>query len=277
MSPISETQVRVGRVSEATLVVTLDGPHVRNALGWETWAQLDAALDTSRDAAGVRSVVLTGAGNAFSSGGDVRTRAPKGRGVMAPGARIELVHPVLRRLARFPQLLIAAVEGPAVGVGWALALACDIVIASRSSFFAAPFVQRGLVPDGATAWLLTRSIGRYRALDLLLWGARVSAEEAFAMGLATRVVPDGRALSEALAMASSLAAGPEDAMALTRHLVRTGEALDYDAFLDLERVTATLNLHGPDAAEAQAAFLEKRPPRFGGEDETGPNLRSPGP
>jgi 2-(1,2-epoxy-1,2-dihydrophenyl)acetyl-CoA isomerase len=243
-------------------VVTIDRPRVRNALDRDAYAGLAetfAALD--RDT--TRAVVLTGGDEWFSAGGDITSMGGAGDRVTAPAARPRLAQRAAQAIVECRAPVIAAVEGYAIGAGWGLALACDLVVASRTSFFAGPFVRRGLVPDTGVAWTLAQRLGHHRAARLLFFADRVPAPEAADLGLVTHLTDAGRAQATALELAGELASGPADSLALTKHLLRNASALTFDQFLREEYVAIALNGHGADAAEGQRAFVEKRPPEFG--------------
>jgi 2-(1,2-epoxy-1,2-dihydrophenyl)acetyl-CoA isomerase len=242
-------------------LLTLNRPEVRNAAGNAMWRDLRAACEELA-ATRPRAVVLTGAGGAFSAGGDLKEPGPVDPGVMGMSVRLGDAHRALLGLRSLRAPVVAAVAGPAVGVGWGLALGCDVIVAEEDAFFAAPFVQRGLVPDGGVAWHLTRTLGAHRAFDLLTSGRRLPAGEAEQLGLVTAVVPTGESLPAALERARALAASSADALALTRRMVRLAGTQDLPAFLDDELHTVALNGHGPDPAEGRRAFVEKRPPEY---------------
>lgn len=258
---MSDRELRLDRPTSDVAVVTLQRPDHRNAIGWQTWAELDAALGEASADGGTRALVLTGAAGCFSAGGDVKTSPSRGEGIGAPSARLSVGHRVVTRLMRLPVPTIAAVEGFAVGVAWSLVLCCDLVVAAEDAFFAAPFTQRGLAPDGGLAWFLTRSLGRNRAAELLMLGDRLPAPAAAAAGLVNRVVPPGNALDTAVELARRLITGAPDALMLTKRMIRAADP-ELDRFLDVEWFAATLALHGPEAVEGRAAFAEKRPADF---------------
>jgi 2-(1,2-epoxy-1,2-dihydrophenyl)acetyl-CoA isomerase len=244
------------------VVITIDRPAVRNALADETLLELDDAFARCADDDAVAAVVLTGAGAAFCAGGDLRAPRRSGHGALGPAWRIARAERAVLTLATMRKPTIAAVEGPAVGAGWGLAQACDLVVAARDAFFAAPFVLRGLVPDGGTAWFLTQALGRHRASELLLLGERLSAPDAAQAGLVNRLVEPGTALDSALELARRLAAGPADALAFAKFLVRRSTTSGLESVLEDELASAALNLHGPDSLEGRRAFAEKRAPAF---------------
>lgn len=257
------TTVDVTMAGPGVGVITLDGPRRRNALAQPTMMALDNAVARVFDDESVRAVVLTGAGGFFSGGGDLKSPRGQGRGVGAPAGRLGVIQHTLDLLHRRTKPVIAAVEGGAVGVGWSLVLACDLAIAADDAYFLAPFTERGLVPDGGIAWFLVRALGRRRAARLLMLPERLPAGQAAKLGLVNEIVPKDTALDAAVSLAARLAAGPPDALALTKRLLHAAEATSsYRDFLDLEWTAAALAMHGPDLAEGLAAFAERRPPEF---------------
>lgn len=257
-----ETQVHRTTPSAGVLQIALDGPARRNALGNGTVTGLANAVDAAYDDA-VRAVVLTGTGGHFCAGADLKAPRMPGRGVTGPAKRLGVMHGTLDALHRLPKPVIAAVEGAAVGIGWSYVLACDLTVAGDGAFFAAPFVDRGLVPDGGCAWFLARAVGARRAAELTMLGERVPAARAQGLGLVNRVVADGGALREALELADRLAAGPPDALMLTkRMLTAAGNSPSLRDYLDQEWLAAALGLSGPDAEEGVTAFREHRRPDF---------------
>jgi 2-(1,2-epoxy-1,2-dihydrophenyl)acetyl-CoA isomerase len=241
--------------------VSINRPAVRNALDWDAWEHLGEAF-FQLDQDDVRAVVLRGEGTCFSAGGDVTTMGAQSNRVMAPAARLRLVHRVVRSVATCRAPVIAAVEGFAVGAAWGVAITCDIVIAARDAFFLAPFGDRGLVADAGLAWSLPRRTGHQRAARLLLLAERLPAEEAHTLGLVTRLSEPGGAYQDAVDVAQRIARGPSDSLALTKALMHRGAHLSLDAFLHEEHTSVALNGHGPDAQEGKRAFMEKRAPDF---------------
>jgi 2-(1,2-epoxy-1,2-dihydrophenyl)acetyl-CoA isomerase len=255
-------QVLIERPEAGVVVLTLNRPAARNAVDWQTWELLGAAVTELADDDSCRAVVLTGAGGTFCAGGDVKSGPSRGSGLGAPAARLRIGQRVLDGLLKLPKPVLAAVEGPAVGIGWSLALACDLVLAARDATFGAPFVLRGLVPDGGAAWFLTRAVGRQRAAALLLTGEPLPAVEAAQIGLVSRLTDPGATLPVATELAGRLARGPAEALRLTKDMMRAAVDLPLERFLEVEWLAATLDLTGPDAAEGRAAFVEKRDPDF---------------
>jgi 2-(1,2-epoxy-1,2-dihydrophenyl)acetyl-CoA isomerase len=236
------------------LVATLNRPAVRNALNFAAWTALDDLIAEAGSDPGIRALVLTGAGGVFSAGGDMKNPEPRGDGLMKEAARLKFLHDVLRRLAACPVPTIAAVEGPAVGVAWGLALTCDYVIAAESAKFMAPFAQRSLVPDGGIAFHLVRALGRLRATEILLSGRALSGAECFSFGLASEAVSTGEALTRSLVVAERLAQPSRDTTGLTLRAIRRAEQAGYRDYLDAELELAALNLHNPDVTAARMSF-----------------------
>ncbi|GAA0479605.1 enoyl-CoA hydratase/isomerase family protein [Streptomyces olivaceiscleroticus] len=267
MSDVSgtpETQVHTTTPAPGVLQIVLDGPVRRNALGNGAIRGLDDAVHEAADDE-VRAVVLTGTGGHFCAGADLKAPRMPGRGVAGPAKRLGLLQGTVDRLHRLPKPVLAAVEGAAVGIGWSYALACDMTVAGEGAFFASPFVERGLVPDGGCAWFLAQAVGTRRAAELTMLGERLPAARAEALGLVNRVVPDGSALQEALELAVRLAAGAPDALMLTkRMLTAAGNSPSLRDYLDQEWLAAALDLTGPDPVEGVAAFRERRAPDFSG-------------
>jgi 2-(1,2-epoxy-1,2-dihydrophenyl)acetyl-CoA isomerase len=163
-----------------------------------------------------------------------------------------------------PFPVVAAVNGPCAGAGCSLALAADIVIAARSAYFLQAFVNIGLIPDAGATWLLPRLAGRARAMEMMLLGERIPAEQAAQWGLISRVVKDEHLISEAVALATNLAQGPTVALGLIRRLARNAEQLSLTDALAAERVAQKQAGETQDFKAAVIAFLQKQQPRFGG-------------
>ncbi|XVV38353.1 enoyl-CoA hydratase/isomerase family protein [Streptomyces sp. CA-100214] len=250
-------------VDEGVLVVTLSRPEILNAIDTESWEGLLSALDRAEQDRDLGAVVITGAGSAFSSGADMKTVGTDVRpGVYGHQHRLLLAQQSVRRIRASRLPVLAAVPGPAVGVGWSIALACDMLIASRSAYFLAPFLDRGRIPDGGALWLLAESIGRHRATALALTRARVGAEQARELGFVHEVVEDGAALDVALALARDLAAGPTETISQLKGLLRRAPGQTLDQYLELERDAVVLNRASGNPAEGVAAWKERRPPAF---------------
>jgi enoyl-CoA hydratase/carnithine racemase len=254
--------VRLSEVAPGLAVIRIDRPERRNAFDLPTWQALDRCVAAFEASDTLRVAILAGSSGVFSAGGDIRASIAMGSGVAAPAGRLRYSQRVIQRLRACEKPVIAAVEGYAIGIGFSVALACDLIVASERSYFAAPHVQRGLVPDGGVVWTLVQALGRSRATGLLLFGDPLPATVAHEAGLVHEVVAEGSAEAAATALANRLVAGPQDVIDLTRRLIRGAEAATFDALLREEFVSVALNMWGPDAAEGLAAFGDRRSPDF---------------
>lgn len=238
--------------------VTLNRPRSKNAVSFEMWAAFAALLDRLENESPARAVILQGADSFFSIGGDVKIPPARGRGALAPAARLEQGQRVISRLRALPVPVIAAVEGGAFGIGWALAMSCDLVFASEAAMFGAPFVDFGVVPDGGAAWFLTQRVGRARAAELIFSGRTVDATEAHALGLVSRLTPAGQAAEAALEFARRLGRGNRLAAELTKRLLHTAETSDLAAVHALELSYCATCQVGPEMENARRYFASLR-------------------
>jgi len=246
------------------LVVTLNQPSRLNALNGEMWQALGAAVRTAERDASVRALVLTGAGQGFSSGADLTEFRP-GDSSFDPGAGLRgRINPLVLRMRALEKPVLAAVNGVAAGAGLGLALACDVRIADASARLVVAFVRIGLVPDAGCLYFLPRLVGQAKALELCWTGDAVGAQEAEALGLINRVVPDGQALAATRELAERLAHGPAKALGLMKRALNQAHELPLARALELEVGYQTLAAREPAFAEGVAAFREKRAARFGG-------------
>jgi len=246
-------------------VLTLNRPAQLNSFTAAMHGQLLPALQAAADDAGVRAVVVTGAGRGFCAGQDLNDPGMAAGAGGAPdvGGVIERHYkPLALRVRSMPVPVIAAVNGVAAGAGASLALGCDLVVAARGASFIQAFSKIGLIPDCGGTWLLPRLVGRANALGLAMTGDKLAADEARAMGLIWQVVDDALLMDAALALASRLAAMPSRALAATRRAIDDAMALDHAAALDLEAQRQGELGRGADFAEGVAAFLAKRAPVF---------------
>ena len=252
-------------VDGGVALLTLNDPDVMNAAGEPLLDDFLGALDRVEDRAnGVRCLVVTGAGQAFCAGANLKER---GLGKAKPAGQVleSHWHPLLRRLRRLHCPVVVAVNGAAAGGGMSLALTGDIVIAARSAYFLQAFRRIGLVPDVGSTWLLPRRVGIARAMELSLLGEKLPASKALEWGLINRVVDDGQALAEAMIVARELAAGATKALGLIRGLYWDSTENSFEDQLDLEFRTQRIAGASEDFREGVAAFLEKRPAKFRGE------------
>jgi 2-(1,2-epoxy-1,2-dihydrophenyl)acetyl-CoA isomerase len=248
------------------LRIVLDRPDSLNAfipqLGRE---MLDALREAAEDDA-VRAVTITGSGRAFSSGADLRQgfdATPEGHPDVGTALR-EVYHPLIAAIRELPKPVLAAVNGPAVGVGCSLALDCDLIVARESAYFLLAFVNIGLVPDGGSSLLLPARAGFTRAAEMALLGERVGAAKALEWGLINRVVADADFDAEVDALASRLASGPTRSYAGTKRQLNAWIFSGMQEQLDLETAIQQEMAASGDFAEGVAAFIEKRTAEFRG-------------
>jgi 2-(1,2-epoxy-1,2-dihydrophenyl)acetyl-CoA isomerase len=212
----------------------------------------------------VRAIVLTGAGRAFSAGGDIVQMDPN-RDPAATRARMHhLLYRLIYPLARIEKPVIAAVNGHCHGLGLSIALACDITYAARSAQFSMAFTRVGLVPDGAAIYFLPRIVGLNVAKELVLTGRRFDADEALSLGLIRRVVDDDMLLDQAMATARELAQGATLALGMSKRLLEQAHQLSLEDAAELEKYAQAIMMSSNDHAEGIAAFAEKRKPVFRG-------------
>jgi enoyl-CoA hydratase/carnithine racemase len=251
-----------------TALVMLNRPDTRNALsGEDMFAAFETLVDDLNNDLSVRTAVLTGAGSAFCSGGNVAEM--RDRTGMFAGSPEEIteryregIQRIPRALARLQVPLIAAVNGPAIGAGNDLACMCDLRIASTTARFAESFVKVGIIPGDGGCWLLPRVVGHAKAAELALTGDTLDAEEAQRIGLVSRVVGPDELLPEALALAGRIAANPPQVLRWTKQLLQQARTGTLDEALDAAGRLQGLAHHTADHAEAVAAFFEKRAPVF---------------
>ena len=245
--------------------LTLNRPDAANAIDVPLARALNDTTSELSEATGVRAVLLTGAGDRFCGGGDVRAFAAEGEKLGAALAEIlSYLHPSVEALAGLDAPVIAAVQGSAAGAGLALVAGADLVLAAASAKFVLAYTGIGLVPDGGSTWYLPKVLGARRALELVLTNRVLAAEEAREWGLVTRVVADGDLTTEADALASSLATGPTHAFGAAKRLVRASFGNELATQLRLEAAEMVVAGESADGLEGVAAFAEKRPPKFSG-------------
>jgi 2-(1,2-epoxy-1,2-dihydrophenyl)acetyl-CoA isomerase len=253
--------VRLEIGPNAVASLTIARPDTLNALAAQTVDELRAAVEEI-GRLGARCLLLAGEGRGFSSGADLAS----GGGLPEDaGAALEKhFNPLVEALFALPIPVVAAVQGPCAGAGCSLALAADIVIAARSAYFLQAFVNIGLIPDAGATWLLPRLAGRARALEMMMLGERIPAEQAHAWGMIARVVEDEHLASESVALATRLAQGPTRALGLIRTLARAAQDVPLSEALAAERAAQREAGETDDFRGAVVAFLQKRQPRFEG-------------
>jgi 2-(1,2-epoxy-1,2-dihydrophenyl)acetyl-CoA isomerase len=251
---------------EGVMTIELNRPDSLNAWDQALGQELLAAVREAASDAAVRAVVVTGAGRAFSSGADLKAGFEPTAGG-APDVRTRLTqryHPIITGIRRMPKPVVAAVNGPAVGIGCSLALACDLILAAESAYFLLAFVNIGLVPDGGSSVLVPERVGFARAAEMAMLGERVPAAQALEWGLVNRVVPDAELAGEARALAERLAAGPTASYAGSKRQLNAWRFARMEEQLELEAWIQQEMAGSGDFREGVQAFLERRSPRFQG-------------
>ena len=253
---------RRGRV----VVLTLMRPERLNALpDPEDGAAFAVACEAINEDDGISAVVMTGAGRAFSAGGDLKAMAARSALFAGSGAALRenyrrVVHRIVRSLYGLDVPLIAAVNGPAMGLGCDIAGLADIRLAAPEARFGVPFLKLGLIPGDGGAWLLPRNVGYARAAEMLFTG-----ETALAWGLVNRVVPNDGLMSEALTLAEQIAAQPPRALRMAKSLLRQGREASFDQLLEISAAVQALAHLTDDHLEGVVAVREKRPGAFKGD------------
>jgi len=242
------------------LSITLNRPDKLNAFNAEMHKLLRQALEQARDDAGIRALLISGAGRGFCAGQDLSERKVGDR-----AAPIDLsvslgsnYNPLVRRMRELPKPIVCAVNGVAAGAGANIALACDLVLAARSASFVQSFSKLGLVPDSGGTFFLPRLVGSARAMALALLAEKLSAEDAERWGLIWKAVDDDKLLDEATGIARKLAAGPTRGYALIKKALYASGGNSLDAQVGLERDLQRVAGFTEDYREGVAAFIEKR-------------------
>jgi enoyl-CoA hydratase/carnithine racemase len=240
-----------------TRTLIFNRPAKKNALTVAMYATLAERLDEAAALPGVRAVVLTGAGDAFTSGNDL--------GDFMAHPSMDADHHVvkfLRALVRFPKPIVAAVNGAAIGIGTTMLLHCDLVLAAASARFQLPFVKLGLSPEGGSSLLLPRLAGFQRAAELLLWGEPFDARAAHGIGLVNDVHPEAELAAQVASRLEKLLELPPQAVIAAKELLRRPMREELERTMIAESVVFGERLGSAEAAEAFTAFFEKRKPRF---------------
>jgi len=247
--------------------IVLDRPQTLNAWNTQLGHDLKAVVAEAADDDAVRAVLITGAGRAFSSGADLKAGfdEPAEDGMPDIRGRLHtLFHPILVGLRTMDKPVVAAVNGPAAGIGASLAFACDLVVAGESAFFQLAFANIGLMPDGGSTLFVPVRVGKARAFEMALLAERIPADQALEWGLINRVYPDGELIDEASTLARRLADGPTRAYASAKRALNAAIYPRLDAQLELEADLQHALGRSRDFMEGGIAFAEKRAPEFKG-------------
>src|SRR5215213_4814681 len=259
--------LRRGASNGAELRIELNRPDRMNAWDKQLGIDLRAAVELAAGDDSVRAVTITGAGRAFSAGADLRAGfdpTPAGDPDVGTALR-ERYHPIITGVRRMPKPVLAAVNGPAVGIGCSLALACDLVVAAESAYLLLAFVNIGLVPDGGSSVFVPARAGAGRAAAMAMLGERVPAAQASVWGLVDVVTSDATFAEEVDKLAERLATGPTRSYAAAKAQLNARVYANLDEQLELEASLQQEMAGSGDFAEGVTAFLERRAPRFAGQ------------
>jgi enoyl-CoA hydratase/carnithine racemase len=262
MSTVTEHEVLSVAVKDGVARLTLNRPEARNALNMELKRALATAVREVAADRSIRCAVLTGAGPAFSAGGDIKELDATRPALVSRDRMRWLLSEVFIPLARLEVPTIAAVNGAAFGAGLSIALACDIVLASDAARFSLRFSRMGLVPDCGALWFLPRRLGLGQAKELVFTARVFGPEEARELGIAQRVVPAAELDAAANELAAELAAGPRETLRMTKRLLEQAATSTLDEVAELESYAQGVTMASAEHAEALLAFHERRDPDF---------------
>ncbi len=246
----------------AIATITLNRPAALNSFDREMRADLAAATAQARGDAGIRAVILTGAGRAFSAGADLKAG-------FKTGAEVERIvneeyRPSLIDITEMEKPVISAINGFAAGIGLSYALACDLSVMGENAFLLCPFGTIGLIPDGGSTWLLTHAAGYKNAYEMAVENERMPAARCKELGLVNKVTADDELMETAREWAGRLAGKAPLALARTKKMMRQTSTLGYAEAISAEAALQRLCFDSADCKEGVTAFLEKRQPRFTG-------------
>jgi enoyl-CoA hydratase/carnithine racemase len=250
------TEELIVTTADNVMEIRFNRPEKKNALTRAMYEGVVTAFESAESDPAIRVIMLTGTGDTFTSGNDIKDFQQR-----AANRNTSAGSPFLTALSTLKKPLIAAVNGAAIGVGTTMLAHCDLIIAARSARFVMPFTRLGLVPEAGSSLLFPRLLGHQRASAMLLLGDALDADAALAAGFVYQVVDDAELMTAARAVAGRLAALPPQAIRQTKHLMRRGKP-ELPARINEELELFRERVHSPEAAEAFAAFMEKRPADF---------------
>lgn len=254
--------------SESIATITLNRPEVLNAINETMGRELLEALKVAGQDDGVRCLIITGSGRAFSAGEDVqelRDQYQRGENPRLGERLLYKYNPIIRRIRQMPKPIIAAVNGVAAGAGAGIAYACDIRIAADTAKFIQAFIRVGLTPDSGTSFFLPRLVGFAKALELSLTGEELTSKDAEQLGLVAKLVQADQLMLTTRELAAKMAQGPTKAIGLTKRALNKSIISDLETVLQYESYMQEIAGATSDHTEAVRAFLEKRKPDFRGQ------------
>ena len=255
----------------SVVTLTINRPESRNPLGeegdGELFARACADINADRE---IRCAILTGAGSAFSAGGNVKAMRERSGAFAGAGVHIREryrngIHRIVKSLWALEVPLIAAVNGPAIGLGNDVACLADMRIAADTAIFGATFLKIGLVPGDGGSWILPRTIGHARAAELFFTGDTIDATTALSWGLVSRVVPAATLMDEVRALAAKIVRQPPDVLRMTKRMMREGQNVSFDIIMEMSAAYQSLAHLTEDHQEAVNAFFDKRPGNYKGQ------------
>jgi 2-(1,2-epoxy-1,2-dihydrophenyl)acetyl-CoA isomerase len=243
--------------------ITFNRPERRNSIDIEMFGLLAEAIKESA-ADSSRAIILTGAGDSFCAGADLAAASAADISSFDVTAHVrEHISPAILAMREVEKPIIARVHGPAVGIGFSYALACDLIVASEAAYFSQSFIRIGLMPDGGSSYFLPRLVGYAKAFELMALGEQLSAQDALRLGIINRVVAAEELDATVNALAAQLAAAPRPALARIKAALSRGERAELAAALDFEAVNQDVCFHSADFLEGVTAFMQKRRAVFG--------------
>jgi len=260
--------VLLTQIDNGIATLTLNRPAVRNALNLDLLAALEEAVENCRTNRSIRAIILTGAGDGFMAGGDIRhfgELITQTNYADTFGRMLDRVNRLIQHMRELPQPIIAAVNGACAGFGVSLMLAADLAISTESANFTIAYDRLALTPDGGASWHLVRMLGQRRASEWLLTGQTLPAAKAEQWGLLNKIVPPEQLMPTAHALAAQLCKASAPTLARTKTLINTAADNLLSHQLDGEAESFVALTQKPDFAEGVRAFMEKRPPNFTGD------------
>ena len=259
--PVAET-VMLTMLRDGIAEVRLNRPEKLNALTEDMYARLAKIFDALHEDRAVRVVILTAEGRGFCAGSDVggmlTSDGPGGR------AKLQRRHAVVQALYKLEKPVIASVRGPIAGIGFSLAMACDLVVATDTAYFQQSFRNMGLVPDGGSIFFLCQRLGVGRAKDIVMTARKLGVQEAYTWGLVTEITSDAELEARTLSLAEELASAPTFTIGLAKKMFSAMSMPSLETALEIESFAASVARNSDDHREGVTAFREKRKPKFQG-------------